>query len=369
MFSSQILPLEESTKVLVYLAGITVIINTFSDFFRAFFRAFEKMQWEAISKMAEGAFLVLIVGFLIFYRNADLKEIFYGYIIVGVLILILNATIFANKFFRKELFKKFSPDYKKIKLIFKESWPLTFLAVSVSISYYIDQIMLGIISTKTELGCYSSAQRIIHVLSVFNVIIVVSFLPKISYYFKENKKQLKLILNQLNKIIIAIAIPIGIGGTVFAPEIITFVFGNEYSRAIFALQILIWAQVIIFISTCYSNTLVMCDRQKDVMYGVGLGAIINVILNYIFISKYSLYGASVATVITQLIIFVYIYRVINKKIVKIEFYKYLTKPILASLTMMIVLLFLKTNFSVLVLILSGIIFYSFVLFKVLKFKI
>ncbi|NOQ68438.1 oligosaccharide flippase family protein, partial [Patescibacteria group bacterium] len=300
---------------------------------------------------------------------ADLKEIFYGYIVVGIIILVLILIILAKRFLKDGLFKKYNLDFKEIKLILKESLPLVFSAVFISIYYHIDQIMIGVISTKMELGYYSAAQRIIYGLSMFYMITMISFSPKIAYFFKEDIKKLSGILKKMNRVMVAIAVPMGIGGTVLAPEIINFIFGNEYTRSILAFQILIWSQVIVFVNVCYGNTLIMCDKQKKFLYGVSFGAIINIVLNFILITKFSLYGASVATVITQLLVFIYMYLTLSKEVIKIDFYKYLTKPILASLIMMIVLLFLKTNFSVLVLILLGIIFYSFTLFKVLKFKI
>ncbi len=368
VFSAQLLPLERSTKILIYLAGVGMIVNTFSDFFRSFFRAFEKMQWEAFSKIFEGALLALIIGFLIVERDANLEEIFYGYIAVGIIILMLNSIILAKRFLKENLFKKYELDYQEIKLILKKSLPLVFSAVFVSIYYNIDQIMIGVISTKTELGYYSAAQRIVYGLSMFYMIALISFSPKIAYFFKKDLRKLSALLKKMNKAMLAIAIPMGIGGTILAPEIINFIFGNEYARAILAFQILIWSQVIVFISVCYGNTLIMCDKQNKFLYGVGLGAIINIILNFILITKFSLYGASVATVITQLLVFVYMYLVLSKEVIRIDFYRYLTKPLLASLAMAAVLLALKISFSILVIMPLGIIFYFLLLFKLLKFR-
>ncbi len=369
ILSAQLLSFDKSTNILIYLAGAIAIINTFSDFFRSFFRAFEKMQWEAISKILEGTLLALVIGFLVLSNNADLKEIFYGYIIVGIIILAVNLFILEVKFFKKGLFKKYKLNYGKIKSILKESLPLVFSTVFISIYYYIDQIMLGIISTKTDLGYYSAAQRIVYGLSMFYIIILISFSPQVTYFFKEDKKQLKLLLEKMNRIMLAIAIPIGIGGTVFAPEIINFIFGDEYARSILVFQILIWSQAIVFVSACYGNTLVMCNKQNKYLYGVGLGAIINIILNYILIIGYSLYGAALATVVTQLAIFIYMYKTLNKNIIKISFHQYIIKPFLASLAMIFILFYFKENFHIIILMLFGVIFYFSLLFKILKFKI
>ena len=340
------------------------------------------MQWEAFSKILEGMLLALIIGFLVIRRGANLEEIFYGYIAVGIIILILNLIILFKRFLTSSL-KKISPttfykggnlergfnlDYQEIKLILRKSLPLVFSAVFISIYYNIDQIMIGVISTKTELGYYSAAQRIIYGLSMFYMIALIVFSPKIAYFFKKDIKQLSLLLKKMNKAMLAIAIPMGIGGTILAPEIINLIFGGEYARATLAFQILIWSQVIVFVNACYGNTLVMCDKQKKFLYGVGAGAMINIILNFILIAKFSLYGASIATVITQLLVFVYMYLALSKKVIEIKFYRYLTKPLLASLAMAAVLIFLKASLGILILIPIGIIIYFLLLFKFLKFR-
>lgn len=369
ILSAQLLSFDKSTNILIYLAGAIAIINTFSDFFRSFFRAFEKMQWEAFSKIAEGILLAFVIWFLIIWRGVNLKEIFYGYIIVGIIILILNLIILSKKFLKENVFKKYSLDYQEVKIMLKESLPLVFSAVFISIYYYIDQIMLGVISTKIDLGYYSAAQRIVQGLSMFYVIILISFSPQITYFFKKDKKRLKFLLEKMNKITLAIAVPLGIGGTVFAPEIINFIFGDEYSRSIFAFQILIWSQAIVFVSACYGNALVMCNKQNKYLYGVALGAAVNIILNYMLIIKYSLYGAALATVITQLAVFAYMRSALNKNIIKISFRQYIAKPLLASFIIILTLFYFKESFHIVALIFFGAIFYFSLLFKVLKFKI
>jgi O-antigen/teichoic acid export membrane protein len=60
---------------------------------------------------------------------------------------------------------------------------------------------------------------------------------------------------------------------------------------------------IIFLYYPFSQVLIASNQQKKVFWAVFYGVIINIVLNLILIPKFSLYGAAIATVVTNLLIF------------------------------------------------------------------
>ena len=115
---------------------------------------------------------------------------------------------------------------------------------------------------------------------------------------------------------IILAIFVVIIGLVFSPYIINIFYGQLFSPAILALQILIIMAGLNYIYSPFYLVLVATNNQKKIFWISFIGAIINIILNIILIPYYSLYGAAVATLIT------YIFLVVSAV--------YYSKPILLS---------------------------------------
>ena len=87
----------------------------------------------------------------------------------------------------------------------------------------------------------------------------------------------------------------------FPKEIITILFGTEYSIAAPALVILSMGLFLnySFILTNYIPT--VANRTKLELLNISSGAILNIILNIILIPKYGIMGAAVATSISFLL--------------------------------------------------------------------
>lgn len=76
----------------------------------------------------------------------------------------------------------------------------------------------------------------------------------------------------------------------------------EYSPSVTALQILIWASVLSFINYTPATYFNSIDKQRTLMMFTFVGAILNLILNFILIPQFSYKGAAVATVSTELVV-------------------------------------------------------------------
>ncbi len=104
------------------------------------------------------------------------------------------------------------------------------------------------------------------------------------------------------------AIPLMIGGVVFASRIINFIYGSGFTLSIFIFQILVIGCGITFFNGVFSQALVVANQQKKLLSISLLGAIINIILNLILIPKFSLYGAAFAVLITFLLVAFLLFR-------------------------------------------------------------
>lgn len=186
-------------------------------------------------------------------------------------------------------------------------------ALATTIYQQTDKVMIGILVNKTEVGYYECASKLITITLglVSAVLTVIS--PKMSNLIsrKKDDDSKKLFNNSINYIL-CLATAISFGIISISKEFVPLFFGSSYKSSI---NLTIGLAVsLLFVS--FSNSLkllYLIPKEKDKIYtnSVIYGTILNIILNYILISKYNAMGAVISTVITEL--FVLIYQILKIK--------------------------------------------------------
>ena len=156
-----------------------------------------------------------------------------------------------------------------------------------------------------------------------------------------------------------------IGRARLAPEIILLIFGKGYEGSIIALQVLIWTTLFVFANSAFVQLFQSINKQFTVTKIIGLGTLLNVILNILLIPKFSLVGAGIATALAELT-FTILLIISTYKLghgVKIhELAIFLVKVIISGLIMGVFILLLKSIANLFLLILVATILYFFVLY-------
>ncbi len=279
----------------IYLITISMIIGTFNGTFTSIFIAHEKVEYQSFSTLINGI-LIFIGVLIVIHLKLDIISFASIYIICNTAALLYCIIIYAWKFF----WPKFEINLNFWKALLKESWPFAITNVFATIYYYIDSVLLSILVNTEVVGWYNAAYRLILVLLFIPVILNTVLFPIMSKRYIESKDSLNLIYQKYFKYMMVIAIPIGIGTTVLANKIIILIYGTNYANSVIALQILVWSSVIIFMTSAFSRLLEASNNQLVLTKIAALCAVLNVILNIIFIPKFSYIAASIITVITEL---------------------------------------------------------------------
>lgn len=326
----------EEINLLIYLASLYIIFLSFNQFFTAVCRSFQKMNYEALGKIVQGI-LVFILSILGIIFHSKTYFFLFAYLLAAFL-----ATIFIAILVKKNI-SDFSLKLNFLwqKKILQKSLPFALTIVFISIYYHIDSVMLGLLKNNQQVGWYTAAYKIIFLFIALKELVCRNLYPNLSQYFHQNlKNNLKLVISKFEKLGIFFAFPLSLGTTILAPKIINFLYGKEYLiNSTIALRILIWAIAIIYLNLLFPTFLLASNNEKKYMRIVIVGATMNVILNIILIPSYQLAGAAVATVLTELFIFINAYS-FSQKIIKINIFKYLPKVLLASTIMTISLIIL-----------------------------
>lgn len=295
--ASLILLREENTLTiwLVAILALTGIFRT-ADTVELWFQSQVQSKYTVIAKniayLLSTLFkvgLILSKASLLAFAWATLAEIVIG--AIGL------TAIYQIKGFFKLSNLKFS--FTTAKSLLKESFPLIFSGFAILIFMKIDQIMLGEMKGANEVGIYSAAVRISELWYFIPTAIVSSVAPSI-YAAKEKSEQhyykrIGQLLRLLTYISLAIAIPM----TFLSKNIVLIMFDSGYIEAAPILAVHIWASLFVFMGVATLPWFIAEGLNNISLGKTLLGAILNVILNYLLIPQYSGLGAAIATISSQ----------------------------------------------------------------------
>jgi len=198
------------------------------------------------------------------------------------------------------------------KKLLKDSWPLTLSGLTVYIYSKIDQVMLGSLVDKSELGFYSVAVKLSEIFDFLPTILAISFLPKLTEIKLKNKdeyrKKLQVFFDIMMIFWLLVAIPVSLGSSL----IVHLLYGEAYARSATILSIYVWAQFGSNFGTARSTFLVIEDQVKISLYLSVIGALLNILLNIYLIPKYGAIGATIATLITYFVVVILINFLMSK---------------------------------------------------------
>jgi len=287
----------DSTKMVVYIIGLSIIFNTLAGTFRSVFRASEQMEIDTVITIFERS-IVCIGGPLILYLGYGLLALVYIVLLGSFLTLILSMNLAISRIPVKE----YKIDWNFWKYALKQAVPLTFIVLFTTIYFQIDSVMLSAMKGDEAVGWYSAASRMTTSLTFIPAAFIGATFPIMSRLYTFSRDSLRFAYEKSFKYLFFIALPIAVGTTLMADHFIYFFYGDGFTNSIVALQILIWTEALVFLNILCGSMLYSINRQNASVFITGSGAFLNVVLNLILIPSYSYAGAAVATVATELLV-------------------------------------------------------------------
>lgn len=219
------------------------------------------------------------------------------------------------------LFKARPKELKKTKPIFQsKAWLFTILPLAMmtgmqSLSGQVDILMLGFLSTVSNVGIYkvvvSGAALAVFGLQVVSMVIT----PRIaSAYAKENYNDMQRVASIGSLLSFVMTIPVVTIFYHFGAEILNFVYGSEYVIGYRALFIIAVGQAINAFFGSSISILTMSGNENFVIKGMLLSVITNIVLNIVLIPKFGINGAAIGVAVSLLVWNLYLWSSIKKQI-------------------------------------------------------
>lgn len=191
--------------------------------------------------------------------------------------------------------------FSRVRKLLLFSWPLLFISIFSVLNRWFDVLMLGWLGVSADAGIYDVAFSLAGYVALLLDIVGFMFLPIISeLHGKEKISQVKEIYLAATRWMVLVSLPFLAAMLIFPSEVITLLFGAEFTPAALSLSILAVGFFYRVLKGPSELTLISKGRNKDLLLGKTVMVVLIVVLNLFLIPVYGITGAAVSTLIAYL---------------------------------------------------------------------
>ena len=258
-------------------------------------------NYKKISIINTTSNILVAIAILIFVND---KNDLINYFIVSIIFNILPF-IFIALGTRKYLTKI---NLKELKVFKHLKYCLLIFIPQIFVHIYtvFDKVMIGIFCKVENVGFYDYSEKIVVIaLSVVSALSLL-IIPKVSRnHSKKNSKKNKEYIEKTITFGIMLGIPLMLGIIATSSNIVNIFFGKDYLKMINLIKILSFSILpIIITSIIGEGYLISTKQEKKFTIIIFIGAVTNILLNYILLKRIDVYGAAIATIITEALVLV-----------------------------------------------------------------
>ena len=220
--------------------------------------------------------------------------------------------------------------------LIRRGLPFGLISLTLSISFGIDTVMLSKFQPDEVVGWYRAAYNLVFSLLVVSESFKTAMVPTLSKTYAENPAEVNFWFYRMLRVILMISLPIAVGGMLISIPMIEFLMGTEYIPAAIAFKVLIWDFPFIMFASVCGNITTIIDYERKAARVYAISAAVNILLNLYAIPRFGLIGASLVTVLTDIVASVQFYLLLKEKLTLPDIRLYTLKITLAAALMGVV---------------------------------
>lgn len=290
--------MNRSTRTAIFFLTLAFVFILISEVFLDVLRAHEEMHWVTFLTLLHRV-LLLLFGLYGLWRGGGLIWLASTYLFVSALHSFINCK-FLQYYIKGKL--RYSFDWRFMKSVLRQSWAFALSTILGVLNFRLGIYLLSFFSGDVAVGNYGAAHRLVEALIFIPLSITTASFPNFSRLFHISLNQLQRGANAVLKMLFIIALPIALGTTLFARQIILLIFGEGFSHSVIPLQILVWAGFFIFLNCVFMTVLQATDRHRQVAALMAGCVLFHLILNLLLIPLLGEAGAALAALITEVAI-------------------------------------------------------------------
>ena len=319
------------------LMFIIIFLRTLNYFFLSVLRANERSALFSAGNLLK---IFLTLGFNVYFvafAQIGIIGVLYAYLIGDATLCILLLTNIISG-----ITPNFDTEILKESLLF--AFPIIFASLGSMILQMGDRYILKLLVNYKEVGLYDLGYRFSSILNVFIInSFSLYFLPQAYKIYRE--KGDKRYYSKMLTYFVFVLCWVGLGISLFGKEIIkTFALNSDYWPAYKIIPIVVLAYIFSGAVVVLNVGIFLKKRTKYFAYTTLLAAAFNILVNFVLIPYYEMFGAAMATLFSFLLLFLVTYYV-SQRLYFIPYEKYKIVKMVGVIVFLYSLSFLFLEFS------------------------
>jgi polysaccharide transporter, PST family len=281
----------EELVIYAMLMGSTLLLKPF-DIVKVYNESQVLSKFTVYAQLTGASLISLIRVFLIYLG----VETFY--FVVAFLIEMVLISIFLCFYSRRnfDFYIPWRTDFNLVVNLIKDGFPLLLSGIAIMINMRVDQIMLGFLTDSRDVGLYSVAVKFSEIPILMITVVLSTFFPILARSYKYDRGQFNRELSILSGLTFWFTVGL-IGVVIFISGfLVNSLLGSEYSQSINVIKIYVFSCIAVAIGVVWTKWIILEGRAYLSAYAQGIAAVLNIFCNSVFIPKYGIEGAALATV-------------------------------------------------------------------------
>ena len=271
------------------------LVQTLTSVFQKYLKMGQVALAEVIGRIG---FLAVIVLFV--FHQGSLPALMWGNV-ANTLIYFLILWFLVKKY----VLIKWGFDFNYWKDVFRQAWPIALGVVFNLVYFRADTIILSLYRPAADVGIYGAPYKILEIIATFPHMFMGLVMPLLTAaWVAGNLTDFKNIAQKTFDFFAIILIPMVLGTLPLSSGIMSLIAGKDFVASGPILTILMLATGIIFLGVFFTYAIVILEKQKAMLKYFFIAAILSLIGYFLFIPRYSFYGAAWVTVIVEAFILI-----------------------------------------------------------------
>ena len=260
---------------------------------------------------------------------------------------------------------------RHVKSLFIYGIWIFLISMGSTVFTYADTIFIGYFMTNGDVGVYRTALQLASAAVMMASAVASTLTPKISRWSTDGEwDKISTPVSRGITFGLILAVPAFFGAVLLSDKLLYYFYGSDFAAGAVACCILFAVQIISVFITLLGVALTASDHARQSFYATATAAVINIILNCIFIPLFGINGAALATLISYsvnaLLIAYFLKRYITVRIEKRPILNIIISAAVMGLFVFVYKLFVPLDNVILTLIpvAVGAVIYFFLLFKI-----
>jgi polysaccharide transporter, PST family len=183
------------------------------------------------------------------------------------------------------------------KIYLRACVPIAFSSLLACVYLRIDQVMLHNMASDKILGFYAAAVKVSELFEMLPAALLVSVFPILAIAAND-KQRMAVYVDRIFRYLMAAAGLLCTLICIGSDVIVRKLYGPQFGPSAQLLSIIIWSEFAVFFGSAVVNLLLARNLQNYLIYPTIGGAIVNIVLNLIWIPRYAAVGSAWATLVS-----------------------------------------------------------------------